>query len=59
MSTMTLHTFNDQPGQDISLPTTARGRALYTVSWFLHGAEPHRNYDHFHSLIKEVSHVDA
>ena len=34
---------NNQRGK--RLPTTSRGRALYTVAWFLHGKVANINYD--------------
>ena len=42
--TMTAAT-NNQHQSKTSLPTTPRGRALYTVDWFLNGAPVLRNHD--------------
>lgn len=37
-----LFTVRDQPSR---LPTTSRGRALYTVDWFLNGQPVLNNHD--------------
>ena len=41
------------------LPTTPRGRALYTVSWFLHGTAPQITHDPSGTQFKEIDHVYA
>ena len=38
-------TTNNQRQPGTSLPTTPRGRALYTVDWFLNGTPVLRNHD--------------
>lgn len=45
--------------KSIQLPQTGRGRGLFTVSWFLHGAAPQLNFDQRHYQFTEVRHVHA
>lgn len=41
------------------LPSTPHGRALYTVSWYLHGIEPKVDLDARRFNIREVNNVYA
>jgi hypothetical protein len=39
-----------------NLPTTPRGRALYTIDWFLNGKPVLRNHDNPHLSITKGCH---
>lgn len=54
-------TLPKQPGANPTraLPKTPRGRALFTVSWFMSGKMPRTNRDLNPVQVKEFSHVHA
>ena len=39
------------------LPTTARGRAMYTIDWFLNGQPSSHNHDNPSLTIKDNNHA--
>lgn len=45
MYTLTLNSFIKRNKDKTSLPTTARGRALYTIDWFINGSPVLANHD--------------
>lgn len=45
MYTLTLNSFIKHNNKKTSLPTTARGRALYTIDWFINGSPVLTNHD--------------
>jgi len=59
MNTKTIPLYGVKTQPNRHLPTTARGRALYTVSWFLQGTAPRINHDQSHAQLKEIDHVYA
>lgn len=36
-------------------PATARGRAIYTIAWFMHGSIPAVNYDNRHFTVHDIA----
>ena len=46
MKTLTLTQPNRVTRKEKSIPHSARGRALYTVDWFLSGKRNSRNFDY-------------
>ena len=59
MNTTTMNTWEAGSSHTTRIPCTARGRALYTVSWFLHGKRPQTGYDHAGIPVTEIRHVYA
>ena len=62
MNTQTLEHYTVNPARvDVPArtPATARGRALYTVSWFLNGVATQQNYDNPRLSIEEIPDVYA
>ena len=51
MNVLTAKNAYIQSTRKIDLPKTARGRALYTVDWFLNGKPVLRNHDNSHIQI--------
>jgi hypothetical protein len=51
MNVLTAKNAYIQSTRKIDLPKTARGRALYTVDWFLNGKPVLRNHDKSHIQI--------
>jgi len=45
MNTQTLKMYTHTETTSVRKPVTARGRALYTTAWFLHGKTAQRDYD--------------
>ena len=45
MRTIALKTLTNIPGRKANVPTTPRGRALYTTDWFLNGKPVLSNHD--------------
>lgn len=52
MNTLTLRARFSQRQQNLPLPTTPRGRAIYTTDAFLNGRATLRNYDNYQSGIR-------
>ena len=46
MSTTSLHATDTNHATSHTVPTTPRGRALYTVDWFLNGKPVLQHHDH-------------
>ena len=64
MNTLTIPTTVTRTHRNHGLPATCRGRALYTVDWFMNGVVRTHQYDqdrlnltHLHSM--ETGHVYA
>ncbi|MDH5546432.1 MAG: hypothetical protein OEZ43_12630 [Gammaproteobacteria bacterium] len=49
----------DTKRQATTTPDSSRERALYTVSWFLHGTRPLSNNSVYNNAAWEVRHANA
>jgi len=54
MNTQTMKIYAQVNAPSVRKPVTARGRALYTTAWFLHGNTAQRDYDNRSMSIREI-----
>jgi hypothetical protein len=54
MTTQTIPFYGQTNKPAKNIPVTSQGRALYTVSWFMHGTAQSDNYDHHHMTIRDI-----
>jgi len=55
MNTQTMKIYANVNAPSVRTPVTARGRAMYTTAWFLHGIAPQRDYDNQRINIRDVA----